>query len=216
MSGPPDAVNVEAALPQPIEVQSNGQGSFQATRPRTTREAPAHARAATRSVGGAPQSSVDACPPLSFSQAMVDKFTARAVRGIAVDMFAFSPSGGAMSAPCLTDAAPETAPGGKFVEKAAMRRTARQPQRSLRQSASVVSPHPSAPIVALTVWFPDKTLAKTCADFSDLEIGPDGCLYLRSDKSATIARLGELSAGGVAAALLDASRLGARRGQSLS
>jgi hypothetical protein len=45
--------------------------------------------------------------------------------------------------------------------------------------------------VALAIWFPDKILAKTCADFSDLEIGPDGCLYLLSDKSATIARLDE-------------------------
>ena len=32
--------------------------------------------------------------------------------------------------------------------------------------------------VALAVWLPDKILAKTCADFSDLEIGPDGRLYL--------------------------------------
>jgi hypothetical protein len=32
--------------------------------------------------------------------------------------------------------------------------------------------------VALAFWLPDKTLAKTCADFSDLEIGPDGYLYL--------------------------------------
>src|SRR4029450_4840743 len=30
--------------------------------------------------------------------------------------------------------------------------------------------------VALAVWLPDKTLAETCSDFSDL--GPDGCLYL--------------------------------------
>jgi hypothetical protein len=125
-----------------------------------------------------------------------------------------------------------------------MRRPERQPQRSLRQPASVVSSPPlyrmchdvrssaswqqnqcladnkacqpyrsrhAAPfctIVALAVWFPDKTLAKTCADFSDLEIGPDGCLYLLSDKSATIARLDELPAGGGAAALLDAWRLG--------
>jgi hypothetical protein len=35
--------------------------------------------------------------------------------------------------------------------------------------------------VALSIWLPDKTLAKTCADFSDLEIGPDGYLYLLSD-----------------------------------
>jgi hypothetical protein len=62
--------------------------------------------------------------------------------------------------------------------------------------------------IALASWLPDKKLAKTCADFSDLEIGPDGCLYLLSDKSSTIARLGDLSAGGGAVALLDAWRLG--------
>jgi hypothetical protein len=62
--------------------------------------------------------------------------------------------------------------------------------------------------VALAVWLPDKTLAKTCADFSDLEIGPDGYLYLLSDKSFTIARLDDLSAGGGTAALLDAWQLG--------
>jgi hypothetical protein len=44
---------------------------------------------------------VKMCPVLSFSQAMVDKFTARAVRGIAVDIFDFSPSGGAMSGVAL-------------------------------------------------------------------------------------------------------------------
>src|SRR6516225_3762388 len=43
--------------------------------------------------------------------------------------------------------------------------------------------------VALAIWLPDKALTKICADFSDLEIGPDGCLYLLSDKSSTIARL---------------------------
>jgi hypothetical protein len=62
--------------------------------------------------------------------------------------------------------------------------------------------------VALAIWLPDKTLAKTCADFSDLEIGPDGYLYLLSDKSSTIARLNDLPAGGGTAALLDAWRLG--------
>jgi len=62
--------------------------------------------------------------------------------------------------------------------------------------------------VALAIWLPDKKLAKTCADFSDLEIGPDGCLYLLSDKSFTIARLDDLPAGGGTAALLDAWRLG--------
>jgi hypothetical protein len=62
--------------------------------------------------------------------------------------------------------------------------------------------------IALAIWLPDKTLAKTCADFSDLEIGPDGYLYLLSDKSSTIARLDDLPAGGGTAALLDAWRLG--------
>jgi hypothetical protein len=62
--------------------------------------------------------------------------------------------------------------------------------------------------VALATWYPDETLAKTCADFSDLEIGPDGCLYLLSDKSSTIARLDDLPATGGTAALLDAWRLG--------
>ena len=62
--------------------------------------------------------------------------------------------------------------------------------------------------VALAIWLPDRMLAKTCADFSDLEIGPDGCLYLLSDKSCTIARLDDLRAGGGPAALLDAWRLG--------
>ena len=61
--------------------------------------------------------------------------------------------------------------------------------------------------VALAIWRPAKTLAKTCADFSDLEIGPDGYLYLLSDKSSTIARLDDLPAGGGTATLLDAWRL---------
>src|SRR6516165_11910973 len=62
--------------------------------------------------------------------------------------------------------------------------------------------------VALAIWLPDKRLGKTCDDFSDLEIGPDGYLYLLSDKSSTIARIDDLTAGGGTAALLDAWRLG--------
>jgi hypothetical protein len=62
--------------------------------------------------------------------------------------------------------------------------------------------------VALAIWLPDNALTKTCADFSDLEIGPDGCLYLLSDQSSTIARLDGLPAGGGTAALLHAWRLG--------
>ena len=62
--------------------------------------------------------------------------------------------------------------------------------------------------VALAIWLPNKTLTKTCADFSDLAIGPDGCLYLLSDQSATLARLDDLPAGGGTAALRNAWRLG--------
>src|SRR5262249_57061162 len=61
--------------------------------------------------------------------------------------------------------------------------------------------------VALAIWLPDKTLSKTCADFSDLEIGPDGYLYLLSDKSSTIARIDDLAAGGGTPALLCSVRL---------
>jgi hypothetical protein len=50
--------------------------------------------------------------------------------------------------------------------------------------------------VALAVWYPDDALRKACPDFSDLEIAPDGGLYLLSDKSATIVRLDDLPAGG--------------------
>jgi hypothetical protein len=49
--------------------------------------------------------------------------------------------------------------------------------------------------VALATWQPDETLADACEDFSDLEIGPDGNLYLLSDKSRTVARIDTLSPG---------------------
>ena len=45
---------------------------------------------------------------------------------------------------------------------------------------------------ALAIWRPDRALRKACADFSDLEIGPDGHLYVLSDKSGSIARLADL------------------------
>jgi hypothetical protein len=67
--------------------------------------------------------------------------------------------------------------------------------------------------VSLAIWLPDKTLAKTCADFSDVEMGPDGCLYLLSDKSSTIARIDDLRAGGGTASLLDAWILGDLEGK---
>jgi hypothetical protein len=67
--------------------------------------------------------------------------------------------------------------------------------------------------VALAVWWPDKALAKACADFSDLEVGPDGWLYLLSDKSASIARVDDLPPGGGAAALSAAWRLSGLEGK---
>ncbi len=61
--------------------------------------------------------------------------------------------------------------------------------------------------VALAVWQPDKKLRKACDDFSDLEIGPDGRLYLLSDKSATIARLDHLQPGSGTASMSVSWRL---------
>ncbi len=67
--------------------------------------------------------------------------------------------------------------------------------------------------VALAVWFSDKKLARACADFSDLEIGPDGCLYVLSDKSAAIARLDDLPAGGGTASLVATWKLDGLKGK---
>ena len=47
----------------------------------------------------------------------------------------------------------------------------------------------------LAVWNPSVKLAAVCEDFSDLEVGPDRHLYLLSDKSQSIARVGELVVG---------------------
>jgi hypothetical protein len=62
--------------------------------------------------------------------------------------------------------------------------------------------------VALAVWYPNKALAKACADFSDLAIGPDGRLYLLSDQSTAIVRLEDLSPDGGVASLAAAWWLG--------
>jgi hypothetical protein len=61
--------------------------------------------------------------------------------------------------------------------------------------------------VALATWTPDRALAKACDDFSDLEIGPDGRLYVLSDKSAAIARIDELPPKGGSASCSAAWRL---------
>ena len=49
--------------------------------------------------------------------------------------------------------------------------------------------------VPLAVWMPSVKLQNASEDFSDLEVGPDRRLYLLSDKSASIVRVGHLEAG---------------------
>jgi hypothetical protein len=49
--------------------------------------------------------------------------------------------------------------------------------------------------VELATWMPTEELLTAAADFSDLEVGPDGRLYLLSDKSFTISRLADLVPG---------------------
>jgi hypothetical protein len=49
--------------------------------------------------------------------------------------------------------------------------------------------------VPLAVWTPSVKLQANCEDFSDLEVGPDRRLYLLSDKSQSIARVGDLAVG---------------------
>jgi hypothetical protein len=46
--------------------------------------------------------------------------------------------------------------------------------------------------VLLASWAPDRVLGRACRDLSDLEVGPDGLLYVLSDKSQSVARLGDL------------------------
>jgi hypothetical protein len=78
---------------------------------------------------------------------------------------------------------------------------------SLRVGARWARANGTQTFVACAVWVPDKVLRKICADFSDLEVGPDGRLYLLSDKSATIARIDDLAPGGGIAKLTAAWRL---------
>ena len=46
--------------------------------------------------------------------------------------------------------------------------------------------------VLLAWWAPDRALGRACHDLSDLEVGPDGSLYVLSDKSQSVARVGDL------------------------
>ena len=67
--------------------------------------------------------------------------------------------------------------------------------------------------VPLATWMPDAGLAATCRDFSDLEVGPDGRLYVLSDKSASLARLDPLGPGGGGATAETAWDLGKLAGK---
>jgi hypothetical protein len=67
--------------------------------------------------------------------------------------------------------------------------------------------------VPLAVWWPDEALVAACADFSDLEIGPDGHLYLLSDRSDSIARLSDLPTTGGTVTALATWRLGNLKGK---
>jgi len=49
--------------------------------------------------------------------------------------------------------------------------------------------------VPLAAWNPSVKMQANCEDFSDLEVGPDRRLYLLSDKSQSIARVGALVPG---------------------
>jgi hypothetical protein len=53
--------------------------------------------------------------------------------------------------------------------------------------------------ILLASWMPDRGLARACHDLSDLEVGPDGGLYVLSDKSQSVARLGDLDPGAAVA-----------------
>jgi len=67
--------------------------------------------------------------------------------------------------------------------------------------------------VPLATWLPDAGLAATCRDFSDLEVGPDGRLYVLSDKSASLAHLGPLALDGGQATAETAWSLGKVKGK---
>jgi hypothetical protein len=68
------------------------------------------------------------------------------------------------------------------------------PESALVAGAGWPTPEGDRVFVPLAVWSPSVKLAANCEDFSDLEVGPDRRLYLLSDKSQSIARIGELAA----------------------
>ncbi len=87
------------------------------------------------------------------------------------------------------------------------------PKNALGAGASWAVEEGHNEFVSLACWSADKSLAKACEDFSDLEIGPDGNLYLLSDQSATIVRLASLSPEGGSASCTAVWRLDALDGK---
>ena len=67
--------------------------------------------------------------------------------------------------------------------------------------------------VPLAVWLPSVKMQASCEDFSDLEVGPDRRLYLLSDKSQSIARVGDLVPGDAVARAPEVWRLPALDGK---
>lgn len=59
-----------------------------------------------------------------------------------------------------------------------------------RRGGPTVPPPPGdQTLTVLATWWLGKALSKSLPDISDATIGPDGCLYLLSDKGSSIARL---------------------------
>ncbi len=69
------------------------------------------------------------------------------------------------------------------------------PDSALKAGARWPTDEGDRTFVPLAVWNPSVKLQATCEDFSDLEVGPDRRLYLLSDKSQSIARVGVLAVG---------------------
>lgn len=73
-----------------------------------------------------------------------------------------------------------------------------------RRGGQTEPPAPGdATLTVLSTWWLDEGLARHLPDISDATIGPDGCLYLLSDKGSSIARLPDVldpSGGDVGAA----------------
>ncbi len=67
------------------------------------------------------------------------------------------------------------------------------PGAALAPGAAWTAAEGEQTFVALAAWLPDADLGTALGDFSDLEVGPDGRLYVLSDQSAAIARLHDLA-----------------------